>query len=149
MATTPFVILTGQCKIGASAGTAVDVKDAVTALTIRGARAVVEIPATLATGEVSRKAGTSTYELEVAFLGDDTATTALTMLLWDALDATTNPTGELYFEGNLHAGVTSASNPKWSGTMIVTGSAFGGEVGTVSVDSQTFPLTGRPTRATA
>lgn len=149
MATTPFVILTGNCKIGASAGTAVDVKDAVTAFTLRGARSVVEVPATLATGEISRLAGTATYELEIAYLGDDAATTALTMILWDALDPTSNPTGRLYFEGNLHGGTTSATNPKWSGTFIATGADFGGEVGSLSATSQTFPLIARPTRATS
>lgn len=148
MATTPLVILTGNIKIGADELSAVDVADAVTSVKFNGARAVVAIPATLATGEEGRQAGSATYEVEIGYLSDDSSATSLNMILWDALDPIENPTGELYVEATLRPGAVSASNPKWSGRFIVTGSAFGGEVGAVATDSQTFPMTGRPVRET-
>lgn len=149
MANTPLIILTGNLKIGASSGTAVDVADAVAAFRIRGMRDVVEIPATFATGTKGKAAGAAQYEIELDYMPDDTAATTLFAMLWDALDPSSNPTGELYFEGTFHGeGAVSADNPKWSGTFVATEAELGGASNELSRTSASFPLTGRPTKVT-
>lgn len=150
MSNTPLAILTGNVKVGASSGTAVDVKDAVVALKIYAKRKTNQIPATFATGTDVPRAGGTAYEVEFDFLPDDTGAATLFSMLWDATDPDDNPTGELYFEGNLHeVGATSADNPKWSGTFIVTDVGIGGASNAIARHSAKYPMTGRPAKATA
>lgn len=150
MSNTPFAVLTGNCRIGASSGTAVDVKDAVIALKLYAKRTVIQVPATFATGTMTPRLGGASYELEIDFLPDDTDTASLFSMLWDATDPTDNPTGELYFEGNLHEdAATSADNPKWSGTFLVSDVALGGASNTVARHSAKFPVPTRPDKAIA
>src|SRR5574341_330285 len=144
MSTTPL-ILKGNLKIGADAGSAADVSDAIFKFRLKATAAEVTIPATLATPETSRK-GAVKYEIEIDFLSNDTASTELFRVLWAAINTAD---GTLYFEGNLRDGATSATNPKWSGNFIVLGAGIGAEAESLSQDSQTYPLTGAPTMATS
>lgn len=149
MANVPLVVLTANFKAGASAGTAVDQKDAILSMTIKGGRDLIELPPTFARGKTAQ-AGADSYEVEIEYMPDDTGAATFFAQLWDALDPATNPTGEVYFEGTLHGtGAVSASNPKWSGTMIVTEAALGGTANTLSRKSSTFRLKARPTKVTA
>lgn len=143
------IILTGNLKIGASSTTAFEVGDNVTGMKLTGTRAIIEIPSTLATTTSSRRAGQANYELQVDYMpSDDATTTAAFNLFWNALaDVTAGAEGQLYFEGSMRAGSVSTSNPKWSGTIIVTGAAIGGTANELATDSQTFPLTAAPTRS--
>jgi len=150
MSDTPFAVCTGEVKIGANAGAAVSVKDAVVSLKLFTTRAKVTIPATWGTGAETPKAGGTTYELELDFLPDDTSASSLFSMLFDATDPTDNPTGELYFEARMHdSGPVGVDNPTWSGTFIATDVAIGGASNTAARHSARFPLTGRPTKATA
>lgn len=150
MAQAPFVYLSGQFKIGANAGAATDCKDALSGITIRASRQVVEIPATAANGTPTPVAGATSYEVEFDLLGDDVTASSFFQQLWDATDPTTNPTGTLYFEGTLHGtGAVGPSNPKWSGNFIVSGAALGAKIGDPVSDHQVFRMTGRPAKATA
>lgn len=146
MANVPLVVLTGAVKIGANAGAAVDVNDAVLAVTILGNRDTIEIPPTFATGNKSQRGGASAYSVQFDYLPDDLAADTMFLILWDALDPATNPTGELYFEALLHEdAAVGADNPKWSGTFIATEAGIGGASNEVSRRSSTFPLIARPT----
>ncbi len=146
MANVPFSLLRGNLKIGADAATAISAADAVHAFTLSASRETAEVPAVLATGDGSTRAGATTYEITIEYLGDDTTTTTLWNQLWDAVN--TNA-GTLYFAGTFHDGVVSATNPQYAGNFIVTGAAIGGTVGEIVTDEQTFPLLARPVRTVA
>lgn len=129
------LILKGNLKINDT-----DVSEQVTAFKFMGVRAEVEIPATFGTRQ-SVAGGNDTYQAQVDYLSDLDAE-ALTQIFWEAL---ADDTGTVELSGTFRAGPISATNPEWIGTALVTGSGVGGDVNTVAVDSQTFPLLDRPT----
>lgn len=130
------------CK-GAPKINSTDVSLQVTAITFKGSRETIDIPATFG-ARSSKAAGDDTYEVEISLL-QDTDATAVADILWTEL-ATTN--GTITVEATLRAGAVSETNPKYTGTAIVTGWELGGEVNSVGVLTVTLPLTGRPTKAT-
>jgi len=132
------LILTGNLSIDS-----VDVSDQVTAFKFSAARAQIEIPQTFGT-RMSFAAGNDSYEVEIEYLSD-TDSTAISQILWTAL---ADSTGTIVVAGTFRPGAVSTTNPQWTGTAVVTGAGIGGEVNTVGVDSQTFPLTDRPTQVT-
>lgn len=146
MATTPTVMLTGNLKMGLTPGTAVDVEDAVTFLAFRGSREVIEVPATMSLGRKGVRAGSDSYEVEVGYLQDPVSASSLAVLLWEALDASTNPAGTVYYEGTLRPGPAGGGNPQYSGYFIATAGELGGEVGKLLVGRSTFRAVDRPDR---
>ena len=113
-----------------------DVSAYVTAMTIKRSRTSIGIPATLATGEDSEAAGAGKTVIELAFFSDFSADS-----IWDVLNAALDtPASELLFEGTLEEGVVSATNPKWTGTLIVMGVDTGGVVGALRSQSVTYPV---------
>ncbi|CAN5838268.1 hypothetical protein BH24ACT5_BH24ACT5_04790 [soil metagenome] len=130
----------GNLKIGVDAASAVSVADAVTEFALSFSRPTKSVKPTLATGEESVRAGAPSFEIKITYYTDDVAAAGASNLLLGSLDTAD---GRMYFEGSLHEGVVSATNPKHSGFFYVTGAGLGGEVGEVAEDSQTYPLTGR------
>lgn len=142
MATTPLVVEGGQFTLAT-----VDFSDAIPKLILTATADEVDVPQTLATPKTSRK-GAVKYEIQLDYFSNDTSlTTELFAAFWDALDTDTD--GELDFTFKLRNAAVSASNPEWSGTLIVLEASLGGDVGALSSGSVTFPLTGRPARATS
>tara|TARA_R110000803_G_scaffold63024_1_gene123565 strand:- start:7264 stop:7680 length:417 start_codon:yes stop_codon:yes gene_type:complete len=133
------LILTGNLEIDG-----VDVSAQVTAFKFSAARAQIEIPQTFGT-RMSFAAGNDSYEIEIEYLSDNDAT-ALSQIFWTAI---ADADGTVTCAGTFRTGAVSATNPQWTATAVVTGVGIGGEVNTVGVDSQTFPLTDRPTQAVA
>lgn len=132
------LILRGNLEINGT-----DVSDQVTSFTIRGARDTIDIPATFGTPK-SFAGGDDTYEVEIQYL-PDVDTTALTQIFWTALS---DDDGTITFGGTMRFGATSATNPRWTGTALVTAVGIGGQVNTVATDSVTFPCVDRPTQST-
>jgi hypothetical protein len=144
-----FVIV-GALKIGASSGTAIDVSGVVQSFRLQADREILPIPPTLVATVRDNRVGFSNWTLQIVYYSNPDATSAslLTRQFLAALaDTAAVPPGSLYYEGTFKAGVVSTSNPKWSGRFLVTGAGYGGQVGEVSMDSQTFPLTAAPTEA--
>lgn len=133
------LILRGTPKINDT-----DVSDQVMAITFSASRDEIAIPATFGT-EPSVAAGNVTYSVTIDFLQDIDAT-AISMILWEAL---ADADGTITVAGTVRAGAIAAGNPEWEGTAVVTDFELGGEVNTVGTSSVTFPLTGRPTKATS
>lgn len=131
------LLLTGNLKVNG-----LSVSDQVIAFKFSGARAQIEKPATFGQ-RASFAPGGDTYEVEIEYLSDTDAT-ALTQILWTAL---ADVAGTILVAGTFRPGLLSATNPQWSGTAVVTGVGMGGTVNEYGIDSQTFPLTGRPTSA--
>lgn len=133
------LLLTGGLEIGG-----VDVSEQVTSFMIKASRDSIEVPATFGARK-SFFAGNDSYELEIEYLQDVDAT-ALSQIFWDAIGSAA---GTVTFSGTLKDGAVSATNPEWSGTVVVTSVGLSGEVNTVGVDSVTFPIQGRPAKAVA
>jgi hypothetical protein len=133
------LILTGNLEIDT-----VDVSLQVVAFKFTASRDQIEIPATLGTRK-SFAPGNDSYEVEIEYLSDVDAT-AITQILWTAI---ADAGGTIAVAGTFRPGAASASNPEWTATAVVTGVGIGGTVNEVGLDSQTFPLTDRPTQVVA
>lgn len=122
----------------------IDFSEIVESFTITATRNPVEIPKTFGRGK-SFRAGTAEYEIEIRYQTDTATPSTLSMLFWEALD---DASGTVTYSGSFATGAVSATNPRFHGTAVVTGMALGGEVDTYGVDTVTFPLTARPSKAT-
>lgn len=84
------------------------------------------------------KSGTLSIEFQ-----DDVAAAGIDSKLWALLGTV------VAFEVRLTSAVVGASNPKWTGSILITGHSAGGAVGDLAMKSLTFPTSGAVTRATA
>lgn len=146
MATTAPLILKGNLKLGSSSGTALEVGDQVTAWALKQMRDTIAIPATLAATK-SIRAGGESWTLDLGYLSSDGSLTddVFGILYTQAL----TDDAQCYFEGSQRNGAVSATNPKWSGTFVVTENQFGGDAEGLSIARFTYQLIARPTRATS
>lgn len=128
------LILRGNLKINDT-----DVSEQVTAFKFTGSRDTIDIPATFGARK-SFAGGDDTYQVEISYLSDTDAE-ALTSVFWEAL---ADDEGTVEVSGTMRPGDPSPSNPMWAAYALVTGVGIGGDVNSVGVDSQTFPLLDRP-----
>lgn len=138
------LVLTGDLKLG---GTSTDdltggvaVSDEVTAFKVSATVDTIDVPPTLGVASHGR-GGAADYSLTIEYLSNDLAG-SLFRTLYDALGTT------LTFSGKMRAAAVGATNPEWYGTIVVTDAAVGAAAEALSTGSATFPMTGRPTRAT-
>lgn len=131
-----FIQLEGSLKFGLVTAST-EYGSAVTSINIALGRNLIEVPATYANSQQSQAAGSRTQEMSITFLADPTAAASF----WSELYAAyLTATGELKFEGTQEVGAVSATNPKWAGTIIVTGLDVFGEVGGLRQQTQTYPI---------
>ena len=74
---------------------------------------------------------------------DDVASSAVDSILWPLLGTVVT------FEVRATSAVVGVSNPKWTGSVLITGHSIGGAVGELAVKTLSFPTTGAVTRATS
>jgi hypothetical protein len=84
------------------------------------------------------KSGTLAIEFQ-----DDVAASAIDSKLWALLGTVCT------FEVRLTSAAVGASNPKWTGSILVSGHSVGGAVGDLAMKSLSFPTSGAVTRAIA
>lgn len=84
------------------------------------------------------KSGTLALEFK-----NDFAAAALDAILWPLLGTVVT------FETRPTSAAVGASNPKWTGSVLINGHGAGGGVGDEATQSQSYPTTGAITRATA
>jgi hypothetical protein len=84
------------------------------------------------------KSGTLTIEFQ-----DDVAASAVDSVLWPLLGTVVS------FEVRATSASVGASNPKWSGSVLITSHSIGGAVGELAMKSLSFPTSGAVTRATS
>lgn len=143
MTTTPLIVAEdgGLFTVGGH-----DFSDAVSKVQLLVQANEVTLPQTLVTPETSR-AGSRKYSIAIDYYSNDVSTTVeLFGVLWEAI---TDSDGMLAFTLQLHEGAVSASNPLWSQTLVGLETQLGGDAGSLSVGSSTFPLVGKPVRATS
>ena len=140
MTTTVLMLDGGTFTLGGT-----DYSDAVSKIVLHASADTVEVPQTFATPKTLRK-GPVKYELEIDYLSNDIASQ-----LFDDLFAAiaVGQTGQLAFVVRFRAGAVSASNPQWTGTLVVTDASIGGEAGGLSNGSGTFGCTAAPVKATS
>lgn len=132
-----FIQLEGYAKFGPVGGPLVEYNASVTSLVINRTRNTIDVPATWANATQDSKAGSRMEMLTLNFLSDPTSASSFWAELWDAIDT---DDGELDFECNMVDAATSVSNPKFSGTIVVTGVDTGGQAGELRSQSVTFPI---------
>lgn len=131
------LICTGTFTLGGT-----DVSAEVTGVILKGMTKDVAVPATLTAG-ITHAAGARSYSIQIDYLSDDSSTTAtLFGILWAAIATASK---ELAFTVRFRPGIESASNPQWSGTLVVAGADVGGNVDELASGSITCALTGAPT----
>lgn len=84
------------------------------------------------------KAGTVSFDAN-----DDVAASALDSIMWPLLGTV------VAFEVRMTSAVVGTSNPKWTGSVLITGHNVGGDVGALGEKSFSLPTSGVVTRATA
>ncbi len=84
------------------------------------------------------KSGTLSIEFQ-----DGVAASAIDSKLWALLGTVTT------FEVRLTSAVVGTSNPKWTGSVLVTQHNIGGAVGDLATKSLSFPTSGAVSRATS
>lgn len=84
------------------------------------------------------KSGTLAIEFQ-----DDVASSAVDSVLWPLLGTVVT------FEVRATSAVVGVSNPKWTGSVLITSHTIGGGVGELAKKSLSFPTTGTVTRATS
>lgn len=126
------IILEHVLKVGGT-----DFSDEIRHMILRKKRATTEKPATAGNASPEMKAGARSYEVEIEFFTDVTSTTCWRKF-WDAIDTATS---ELTFAGRYRDAAIGATNPEWSGTMIVLQSEIGGDPNTYPRSRFTFPVT--------
>lgn len=130
------LVCLGVFKLGGT-----DVSTEVTAATIQGFTNDIVVPSTLG-APTTHAAGAKHYSIQIDYLADDSSTTTtLFGILWAAVISASK---ELAFTVRYRPGAESATNPEWSGTLIVSGADIGGNVGELSSGSITCDLTGEP-----
>ena len=87
-------------------------------------------------------AGLKSGSIAVTF-NDDFAASSVDATLWPLLGTSTT------FELRPTSAAASATNPKWTGSVLVNQHTVGGSIGELGAKSLTFPTTGAVTRATA
>lgn len=86
--------------------------------------------------------GLKSGSLTITF-NDDFAAGAVDVTLWPLFGTVTT------FEVRPDAGAVSATNPKYTGSVLIAGHGLGGSVGDLAAKSVTYPTSGAVTRATA
>lgn len=84
------------------------------------------------------KSGTVSFDAN-----DDVAASAIDSIMWPLLGTV------VAFEVRMTSAVVGTSNPKWTGSVLITGHSVGGDVGSLAQKSYSLPTTGVVTRATA
>lgn len=132
-----FIQLEGNIKFGTTtAGT--DYSSAITSLVINRTAEIITTPATFADATTDPHAGAETQTLDINFLSDPTSASSFWSLLYDAMDTDTKI---LYWSATLTASTTvSATNPQFSGQIVVSQLGTGGTVGQNREQSASYPI---------
>jgi hypothetical protein len=131
--------LEGNIQLGTGPGSVTDYSLDISALVINRRRNTVTKPGTFGNPVVEEKASTNQYTVTAVFAGNEGDATGVWAEIWDAMDTDAS---EVYFEGTFKEGAVSASNPKFTGYIIVTDTDAGGTVGELKQQSKTWPARG-------
>jgi hypothetical protein len=118
----------------------VDLSDHVSSVTVDATVAELDVSAMGSGGWSSMIAGQKNGSIAIEFFSD-TAAASVDATLWAALGT------DVVVVVKADAGTVTATNPSYTGTVMVNGFTSGGSFGEVSKTSRTFPLNGALVRA--
>lgn len=127
-----MIQLEGNILIGGT-----DYSDEIARLIINKRRNTTTRRPTFGNATRSQKAGDSEATVTLEFV-HDVVSASLLAELEAAIDS---DSGEVTFSGTFTDAAVGVDNPTWSGTMIVTDLDIGGEPGTETYQSKTYPVT--------
>lgn len=132
-----FIQLEGNIKFGTTtAGT--QYNSEITSLMINRAVETITAPATFANAITDPNAGPESDSLTINFLGDPLTASSFINALWEAMDTDEKI---LYWAATLNISTTvTATNPKYSGQIVVTDLDVGGDVAALRQQSKTYPI---------
>jgi len=123
--------LEGTITIGTT-----DYSDEVTAFVIRKVRAQTQVPGTFADADGTTTLGSATHEVTIVFNYDEGDAAGI----WAELYAgALSDSGELAFSALYKTGTVSATNPEFTGFLLVADIEIGGTVGELKAQSLTLP----------
>lgn len=129
--------LGGTILLGPNSGSAVDYSDKISQLTINFQRPTRTIPATFGQPIESEAAGPGKQTVTLTFY----STTAANDVWMELYDAIVSDAAELYFSATYDTDAVSTDNSRWEGTMVVTSLDTVPEVGSLRVQTQSYPVT--------
>jgi hypothetical protein len=108
----------------------------ITSLVINRTRETVARPPTFANAASEQRAGAKADSVTINFFGDETTAADFWNMAWEATELAPC---ELYFEATWKLGPVSATNPKFTGIVMVTDLELGGTVNEYKQQSKTWP----------
>jgi hypothetical protein len=123
-------------ELGADAGSLTDYSAEVSEFVINQQRILVQKAPSFGSPATEQKAGSGTATVSMTFAANPHSTTGV---LAEMRTAQATTTGELYFEVRYSSAAVSASNPKFTGYIVVADMDTGGRIGEVRRISKTFP----------
>lgn len=129
--------LEGNIKFGTTtAGT--QYNSEITSLVINRTAEIITAPGTFANAITDPNAGVETQTLAVNFLGDPLSASSFINALWEAMETDEKI---LFWAATLTISTTvAATNPKYSGRIVVSDLDIGGDVGQLRQQSKTYPI---------
>jgi len=124
--------LEGNITIGAT-----DHSDDITSLVINGTKATTEGGKTFGDASPTTEVGGAEWSVTINFNHDEGASDNVWSTLYTAF---LTDSSEAAFTATLKDEAVSATNPEWSGTIIVTDLDIGGTVGDKKQQSKTYPM---------
>jgi hypothetical protein len=128
--------LGGNIQFGPAPGSLVSYSNDISSVVLNRRRPGQTKPATFGEPETTQKAGADEYQLTVNFFHDEGDVANFWAGVWDAMDT---DAGELYFEATLKPGTVSATNPKFTGYVVLVDLDTGGTVGQWKQQGKTWP----------
>ena len=124
--------LEGNITIGAT-----DHSADITSIVITGTKATTEGGKTFADASPTVEVGGAEYSVTINFNHDEGDASNVFATLYTAF---LTDSSEVAFTGTFKDEAVSATNPEWSGTIIVTDLDIGGTVGDKKQQSKTYPV---------
>jgi hypothetical protein len=131
------VQLNGVIRIGPVSGTLVDYSADISALVINTKIETVQRPPTYGNPNKEARKGSIEDQVTLVFNADESPATGLWAVLYDA--ARNSATGELAFDAVYKSGSVSASNPRFTGILLVSDIDTGTPVNEWKAQSKSFP----------
>lgn len=113
--------------------------DDVTSFVLNLTRPVTQVPGTFGDADGTQVLGSAVGTVTITFNHDEGDTSGL----WaEAYAAYISDTGSVPFQARYRSGAQSATNPTYSGTLLVNDLDIGGQVGELKSQTKTWPVYG-------
>lgn len=113
--------------------------DEVTSFLLNLTRPITQVPGTFADADGTQVLGSETGQATVTFNYQEGDTSGVHATLYAAY---ISDSGAIPFQARLRSGAQSATNPTYSGTVLISDLDIGGQVGELKSQTKTWPVYG-------